>query len=574
MAQRALAATLILAMSFLAGCGGGGNSTQSATPPPVVTPPTVITPPQPAFAVLSGTPADAATDVPRGSELAATLSAAADTASINASSVSLLGPQGNRMPGTLLVSGNEIKLQPTVALPGATQYTLNYAASIKDVTGRPLSAAATRSFTTAAQTWGATGRQIAEIPYFTSGVVPTVAIDKAGDVTIAWQASVNGIATLFVSRMEQRTGNWSVPLAIHAATNMFRGMSALSVVADAGGNVYVLWNDTANPPQTAWMVRYVAATSAWLAPVSINGLPGGMSPNVTIPVVDAKGVLTVVLRSNVHDGLYSTRYDPAAGTWSVPREILAPAADNYIFNLDLAVDGVGNLFLGWVQRGNVRNGLNVARYSVDTGSWSAPHVLDDNLTSDPYALAADALGGATIAWTHGARIMDTPAIHAARFDAGAAAWGTPAVLSGEGDVFGANHPAVAIDASGIATVVWAQQRGIYGVRSERTAASWSVAQRIGTAMPGNERFAITADIAGNVMLLYVQDGVTMAVPYSATRTQWMTPTAIGTPDGGQNVFANAPLAVMDASGNVTAVWFAQISVRGVSRCLVASNSFR
>lgn len=85
---------------------------------------------------------------------------------------------------------------------------------------------------------------------------------------------------------------------------------------------------------------------------------------------------------------------------------------------------------------------------------------------------------------------------------------------------------------------------------------------------------MTADIAGNVTLLYVQDGVTMAMPYSATRTQSMTPTAIGTPEGGQNVFANAPLAVMDASGNVTAVWFAQISVGGVPRHIVSGNSFR
>lgn len=85
---------------------------------------------------------------------------------------------------------------------------------------------------------------------------------------------------------------------------------------------------------------------------------------------------------------------------------------------------------------------------------------------------------------------------------------------------------------------------------------------------------MTADIAGNVTLLYVQDGVTMAMPYSATRTQSMTPTAIGTPEGGQNVFANAPLAVMDASGNVTAVWFAQICVGGVPRYIVSGNSFR
>lgn len=113
--------------------------------------------------------------------------------------------------------------------------------------------------------------------------------------------------------------------------------------------------------------------------------------------------------------------------------------------------------------------MNVARYSVETGNWGTSHVLDDNLTTAPYALVADSQGGVTIAWTHGARIMDTPAIHAARFDASVAAWSVPAILSAGGDGLGVSRHAVAIDASGVATVAWTQQRGIYGLRSERSA---------------------------------------------------------------------------------------------------------
>ena len=134
---------LILAMSFLAGCGGGGNSTPAViTPPPPVT-----TPPQSEFAILSSLPVDTATNVSRSSGLAVTLSAAPDPSSINAGSVSLRGPQGNLVPGTLSVSGNEIRLQPTVALPGGTQYAFNFAASIKNVAGRSLNAASVRTLT-------------------------------------------------------------------------------------------------------------------------------------------------------------------------------------------------------------------------------------------------------------------------------------------------------------------------------------------------------------------------------------------------------------------------------------------
>jgi len=522
---------------------------------------------------VSSTPAEAALDVPRSSALAVTFNAAPDPSSIHAGTVSLLGPQGNHVPGALSVSGNDVKLLPDASLPGGTKYTLNVAASVKDSGGRSLNAAATRAFTTMPQAWDGVSRTLAEMAYFTSGIEPVITIDKLGDVTAIWQTSERGYLTVFASRMDHRSGNWSVPVRLYTVANLFGGAGGLRAVADASGNVYVVWGDSSNAQRSLLMVRYVAATSAWTAPVSINGLPGGAVPDAAVATVDGQGVLTVVMRSDVN-GLYSTRYNPASGTWSTPSEILPPAFSNYIFNLDLVADNSGNLTLGWVQRGGDYIGLNVVRYSVSTGHWGAISILDDNITSAPFALVADVQGGATIAWTHGMRMMDTPAIYAARLNASTVTWSVPVQLSSGSDSLGVGQPAVAVDASGIATVVWPQLRGIFGARSEGWAASWPTAQRIGTATPGNGRFPMTADITGNVSLLYNQDGVTMAMSYSATLAQWMTPTAIGIPpDGGTNVFANSAVSVVDAGGNVTAVWLAQISVADTSRSVVSTNRF-
>lgn len=81
-------------------------------------------------------------------------------------------------------------------------------------------------------------------------------------------------------------------------------------------------------------------------------------------------------------------------------------------------------------------------------------------------------------------------------------------------------------------------------------------------------------MAGNVLMFYVEDSGPMAVQYSSTLAQWTAPVAIGTPDGGQSVFANAPVSVIDSAGNVTVVWLAQISVAGAPRYIVAANRFR
>lgn len=564
MIQRTLAANAFLAISLLAGCGGGGGS---PTPP-------VVTPPLAEFAIVSSRPADVAGEAPRSGGFVATFSAAPDPASINATSLQLLGPQGNAIPGVVTVKGKDVSFLPDVpALPGGTKYTANFLPSIKDVGARSLNAPYSRSFTTAPQAWGAVSRQVAEMPYLTSGVTPVVAIDKSGNATAVWRHQVSGIATAFASRMDHGTGNWSVPVVIHAATGIFGDIGGFSISADGNGNAYVVWTEYDNGKQSILMARYVSAKSAWNQPIAINGLPTGLVPSDAVIAIDGNGVLTVVMRSNFMDGVYGTRFDPAADTWSIPVEIEKPAVDNYIFNLQLVADSAGNATLGWVQRGTVNNGFNVARYSAANGNWSAPHTLDVNVTSGPFALAADVAGGATVAWTHGNQVMDTPSIVASRFDVGAITWSKPARLSGDGDAFGASAPAVAVDAAGIATVVWAQSRGIVEARSGRSTATWSTARRIGTAAPDLGQFAVTTDLAGNVLLLYVADGTTMAMHYSATSALWMAPAAIGTPDGGQNVFANSPVSVIDVAGNVTAVWLAQISVAGTPRYVVAANRF-
>jgi hypothetical protein len=575
MTHRALATTLFLAISFLSGCGGGGSSPPPLTDtpsPPLVIPP-IVTPPLPEFAVVSSRPADTASDAPRGGGFAATFSVRPDPASINAASVQLLGPQGNIVPGALSVNGNDVSFVPNVPeLPGGTKYTVNFASAIRDTDGRLLNAPYSRSFTTVPQTWGTVSQQIAQMPYFASGVTPRVAIDKSGNVTAVWSCQVSGIETAFASRMDHRTGNWSVPVIIHTAKDIYSGIR-LTISADGNDNVYVFWSEYGSGQLSFQMIRYVAATSAWTQPVPINGLPQGLILDAAAVATDSKGIVTMVLRSIFPDGLYGTRFDPAAGTWTIPREIEKPAADKQILNLQLATDSAGNVTLGWVQRrGLLADEFNVARYSADTGNWSAPHTLDDNVTS-VFAMAADAMGGATVAWTHGKNIMDIPFISTARFDAGSAIWTTPVRLSDDSDILGAVAPAVVVDTAGIATVVWTQSRGIFGARSGRSTSTWSAAKHIAGATLDNQVSTITADTAGNVVLLYVENSSPMAVQYSSTLAQWTAPVALGQPDGGTNVFANAPVSVIDSAGNVTVVWLAQISVAGAPRYIVAANRF-
>lgn len=575
MRHSARTALLSITVAMLAGCGGGsGGSSAPATPPVAAPPPVVPVAPAPAaFAVLSTAPVDAATAAPRDSAYLATFSVAPDPASISVTSVQLLGPLGNVLPTKLALSGAELRLTPGLpALPGATRYTVNLAAGIKDKDGRALAASLSRSFTTAPQQWG-TASQVAEMPYFTGGTTPAVAVDKAGNVTAAWLHQVQGIDTLFASRLDPRTGAWSAPAVVHASSDVF-AMGGIGVQGDAGGNAVVTWTSYANAGQTIMMARFVAATATWEKPLPFNGLPAGVAADHAIFATDGKGVLHAVFRSASPQALYGASFDSAAGTWSTAQQIEQPASDNYIFNEQVVADSTGNLTLGWVQRGSLHRGINVARYSAATGKWNAPQTIEGNFAAQPFALAADAAGGATLAWTHGGMIMDVPYIAASRFEPASGTWTAPVRLSSDADQFGAGYPVVVADAAGIATVVWRQWRGMFSARSGPSTAVWSAPVKIGTEEFGNEAFSIAADIAGNVTLLYVENGMPVALRYGASEAQWSAPVALGTPAGTTSVFANAPVSVIDASGNLTTVWLARVDAGNTSRYVVAANRFR
>lgn len=586
MGRPCYATTLSFAVALLTGCGGGGGDAPLApapvapAPPPPVTPPPPpppvtppLPPPPPAFAVVSSQPADGESGVSRSGKYAATFNAAPDPATVSASSAQLLGPLGNALPGMAWAAGTELTLAPAVAaLPGGTRFTMSFASSIRDKDGRLLSAPTTRTFTTAAQTWGVAG-QVATMPYFTGGIAPSVAVDKAGNVTAAWDHQVNGLETGFVSRMDARTGNWSAPVVFDAADDVFGSVGGMRLYSDANAHTYLVWSVSRGTGLTRRMARFMPETGTWERITPFAGAPAGTAEQARAFAVDGMGRLTVVAESAAR-GLVGTRFDPVSATWSPTQAITEADEARNMMNLQLAVDAAGNATLAWADRGSVDPGMKVARFSVQTGAWGAPLKLDDNVTHFPFALSADSHGGATLAWKHGGMIMDVPYIAAARYDPVAGKWSEAIRLSAEIDTLGASNPSVVADDAGIATVVWTQSRGIYGARSGRQAATWSPATRIGTVVPDNTTHSLSADMAGNVMLLTVEEGKPIAIQYAATQAQWSAPAAIGKPEGAETVFANDVIGVIDLSGNLTAVWQAWVTVGGVPRYIVAANRYR
>ena len=113
---------------FLSPVGGGGGGTDTTAP-----------------TVVSTSPANGATSVPRTAPISVTFSENLDSATVTNAAFSF----NNGVTGTIVVSGAVATLTPTPSLPASTTVTGTLSTAIKDRAGNPLAAPVTFQFTTA-----------------------------------------------------------------------------------------------------------------------------------------------------------------------------------------------------------------------------------------------------------------------------------------------------------------------------------------------------------------------------------------------------------------------------------------
>lgn len=103
--------------------------------------------------VIGTVPANGATLVPTNQVLTATFSKALNPATVNATTFLLKGPGGTAVTGTVTynATGSVASFTPSVALTYNTAYTATITTGVTDLTGDPLAANYTWSFTTAVQ---------------------------------------------------------------------------------------------------------------------------------------------------------------------------------------------------------------------------------------------------------------------------------------------------------------------------------------------------------------------------------------------------------------------------------------
>ena len=554
----ALTFVILFALVTILGKGGGGDST--------------------APTVSAMTPADNSTGIAPDTTVTATFDEALDAGTIDSSSFILRNAQGSDIPAavSLNMNTNTATLAPNIPLGKATRYTATLSTAIEDVAGNALAAPVSWSFTTVDGQWGTAAK--IEADDAGDATEPQIALDGAGNGLAVWRQTDAMLNDDILSKRYTPVGGWDMDPTVLEDAPGYALDPRIAMNADSG-DALAVWSRFVSPPGGDSFIHF----NRYTAGVGWNNMAGSVSSTAMgteafgpAIAIDANGNALAawgqftppVPPISVAADIWSSRYDAGTGLWGTPATIEDDA--DVARNPDIAFDLNGDALTVWQQGPNQNWGVWFNRFTAATVSWGMATLIQDDDPGDTGApkIAVDAGGNAIAVWSQSIDDMGTRSdLWASFYTASSGTWGTPEKIETDdaGSVF---QPQVAIDASGNAIAIWAQDDAPEADPDVRTSiwsnrftagTGWGSAELVETDDTGNAwspQIAIDSD--GNALAVWQQSGGNDLFDAVANRytlgTGWASPQIIGAETGSEpNGFLEPQIAI-DNNGNAIAVW--------------------
>lgn len=304
----------------------------------------------------------------------------------------------------------------------------------------------------------------------------------------------------------------------------------------------------------------------------------GWAPNKDPAVVmDANGYATVIWMATDFAGMKTVvgqRFNTVGASQGPAFEVAPFPEDVNVlqYRPDVAMDADGNILVVWIRLGPTGSGKVYGRRYHSDGQPVGPEFLVASNLGDglhDVAVVTNEIGNALVAWnvTGG---PDADDIYAQRYDN----TGTPL-----GSIFQVNtdsgsahfHPAIAMDDSGNAVVVWdrigdGDSSGIFGQRFDSTGSPIGPEFQVNTTISGaQKRPAVAMDDDSNFVVTW-QSGGDQDGDKSGVFAQVYD--AAGTPDGPEfqvntytNHNQNRPSVAIGEHGRALMVWQSQAQAK-------------
>jgi len=305
---------------------------------------------------------------------------------------------------------------------------------------------------------------------------PSLAVDTAGDVHIAWDDWTTYLESeydrdIFYKRWDDSTSTWTTTEVVSTESTSYSYNPSLAV--DAAGDVHIAWRDGTNYLESGtdadiFYKRWDDSTSAWTTTEVVSTESTSYSYNPSL-AVDAAGDVHIAwedstdyLESGTDQDIFYKRWDDSTESWTTT-EVVSTESTGYSAHPSLAVDTLGNVHIGWVDSTDyAASGIDwdifYKRWDDFTSTWTTTEVVSTGGTGDSYdpSLAVDAAGDVHIAWAddtnYAASGIDRDIFYK-RWDDFTSTWTTTEAVSTESTSYSYN-PSLAVDTLGNVHVAW------------------------------------------------------------------------------------------------------------------------
>jgi hypothetical protein len=356
---------------------------------------------------------------------------------------------------------------------------------------------------------------------------PEINLDQTGRAIVAWTDFSTGLWSTTFNPSE----GWGSPAQVEAGANF----GTLRVAMNPGGAGVFTWFRFLTGGSAEVLAKRFTLDNGPQATVRLDASdPRADFANSYLgAAVDALGDVTATW---IAIGVYTTRFE--GGRWSQV-ETLSPGPAS---SLSIAMDPTGNAVAAWEED----NQGESARFQPLSGWRSETYDVGPNEARSP-VLSVDSSGGAVLAWNRQPQFSTSGELWTRQAPITGPAWGVPQQIAQGGVI----SYAMAGSQSGNRVRVWQDSSGLSAVALE-PGATWSTPIHL-----PNTQFrdgpAVGVDGSGNAIVVWTQWNGSNQDEVWADRFSpgvgWGQPARI---DAGTD--NRRPQVVVDSQGNAWAVW--------------------
>lgn len=265
---------------------------------------------------------------------------------------------------------------------------------------------------TISSTWTTT--EVVSTESNVNSIEPTVTVDGAGNVHVAWYNFTDGSGSdqdIFYKRWNAISSTWTTSEVV--STENPENSWYPSIAVDGDGNVHLVWYSSGNYSGSGndndiFYKRWNFINDTWTTAevISTESTDESILPTI---VVDGSRNLHVAWQDQTLDSdpsfdTYYKRWNATSRTWTTT-EVVSTEQWRHCLYPTIAVDDSENVHVAWHAGGNYGNSgndydINYKRWDAISSMWTTTEVVSTESTGNSFSptIAVDGGGNVHVAW--------------------------------------------------------------------------------------------------------------------------------------------------------------------------------